>query len=83
MSMLADTLHDLGYKLSLRDKDGWFCSVIKISGVKYYEHVFVYVDDLLAISENPEETMNTLAQFYRLKEGSVGRPMQYLGVQIK
>jgi hypothetical protein len=27
--------------------------------------------------------MNTLAQFYRLKEGSVGRPTQYLGAQIK
>ncbi len=37
-----------------------------------YEYAFVCIDDLLVVSEKPEETMNILAQFYRLKEGSVG-----------
>jgi hypothetical protein len=81
--MLAGTLHDLGYKSSLADPDVWFRPATKTIGETYYEYVFVYVDDLLVISEDPSKTMNTLAQFYRLKEGSVGRPTQYLGAQIK
>jgi hypothetical protein len=45
-------------------------------------YIFVYVDDILVLS-TPAVIMNTLGKAYRLKEGSVGPPTQYLGAQIK
>ncbi len=54
----------------------------KRNGELYYEYVAVYVDDILVIAESPKETMDCLAKLYRLKEGSVGKPTQYLGAQI-
>jgi hypothetical protein len=54
----------------------------KRNGELYYECVAVYVDDILVIAESPKQTMDCLAKLYRLKEGSVGKPTQYLGAQI-
>lgn len=55
---------------------------VKQNGELYYEYVAVYVDDILVVAENPKQTMDCLAKLYRLKEGSVGKPSQYLGAQI-
>ncbi len=55
----------------------------KASSTHYYEYIFVYADDILVISEHLEQTMKTLATFYRLKDNSVAKPSVYLGVQIK
>jgi hypothetical protein len=72
----------MNFKLSLADADVWMWPAIKDSGQTYYEYVFVYVDDILVLSVNPQAIMNTLSILYRLKEGSVGPPTQYLGAQI-
>jgi hypothetical protein len=82
-SHLASTLHDMQFKASLADPDVWMRPAVKASGENYYEYIFVYVDDILVVSEKPAVTMDTIGKAYRLKEGSVGPPTQYLGVQIK
>jgi hypothetical protein len=82
-SLLAGTLHDIGYRASLVDPDVWLRPAVKANGEHYYEYIFVYVDDLLVLSSQPQLTMNTISKFYRLKEGSVAPPTQYLGAQIK
>jgi hypothetical protein len=79
---LANTLHDLQYRSSLADPDIWMRPSVKRNGEHYYEYVAVYVDDILVISESPKQTMDCLSKLYRLKEGSVGKPTQYLGAQI-
>ena len=79
---LANTLHDLQYRSSLADPDIWLRLNVMQNGELYYEYVAVYVDDILVIAENPKQTMDCLAKLYRLKEGSVGEPSQYLGAQI-
>ena len=80
---MASTLHDMQFKASLADPDVWMRPAVKASGEKYYEYIFVYVDDILVVSEKPAVTMDTIGKAYRLKEGSVGPPTQYLGAQIK
>ncbi len=82
-NMFAGTLQDLQYKSSLADPDVWFRPAAKANGEQYYEYIFVYVDDILVISQYPERTMNTIATFYRLKEHSVAKPSVYLEAQIK
>jgi len=79
---LASTLHDLQYRSSLADPDVWLRPAVKQSGDLYYEYVIVYVDDILVVAEKPKTTMDCLAKLYRLKEGSIGKPTQYLGAQI-
>jgi hypothetical protein len=41
------------------------------------------VDDILVIAFDPKLTMDAIGKLYRLKEGSVGPPEQYLGANIK
>jgi hypothetical protein len=78
---LAETLHTLGYSSSLADPDVWMRPAVKVNGEHYYEYVLVYVEDILSISINPQETMNALAKLYRLKEAPK-QPSKYLGADI-
>ncbi len=78
---LAETLHTLGYTPSLADPDVWMRPATKTNGELYYEYTLVYVDDILSISINPQETMNFLAKLYRLKEAPC-KPAKYLGADI-
>jgi hypothetical protein len=56
---------------------------VKSNGYKYYEYIFVYVDDLLVLSKQPRKIMKGISQVYRIKDGSVIKPSVYLGAQIK
>jgi hypothetical protein len=45
--------------------------------------LLVYVDDILVVTFDPKLTMDAIGKLYRLKEGLVGPPEQYLGANIK
>jgi hypothetical protein len=79
---LANTLHSMGFTSSLADPDVWFRAAVKPNGFEYYEYILAYVDDILAISHNPEKILLNLADFYRLKNGYAA-PTRYLGAQVK
>jgi hypothetical protein len=49
-STLAQLLQDLGYKSSKADPDVWMREAVWDGGHEYYEMLFVYVDDILALS---------------------------------
>lgn len=55
----------------------------KVNKVEYIEYVFVYVDDLLVISEDPQAILKTIGEIYRLKNDSVAKPTTYLRALIK
>jgi hypothetical protein len=55
----------------------------KADGSEYFEYTFVYVDDLLVLSEKPDLILKTIGEIYRLKENSVAKPTTYLGVIVK
>jgi hypothetical protein len=80
---LADTIRSMGLSACLADGDVWLRSAIKPDGAQYYEHILVYVDDILAISVDPQSIMNTLSEHYTIKARSVRAPKEYLGSDIQ
>lgn len=90
----AGTLQDMGFKASYADPDVWIAkdyrkrgttliNGVPTRGASYYKYIFVYVDDILVIAEQPREINNVIARAYRLKEDSVMEPKTYLGAQIR
>lgn len=57
-SFLTITLDDMNFKPSRADPDAWIRPAIKLDNEKYYEYILVYVDDILAISHNPQQIMD-------------------------
>ena len=55
----------------------------KSDGSKYYAYLIVYVDDVLAIEEKPNLTIDQIAILFRIKEGSVMSPGMYLGMDMR
>jgi len=46
----ANTLYDMNFKPSYADPNVWMRAAVTPNGFKYYEYIFVYVDDLLILS---------------------------------
>ena len=85
--MFRDTLartirYDLGFQNCLADRDVWMRAATKKNGFKYWEYILCYVDDILVISENPNDVMTELSKVYTFKKGSIKEPDQYLGAQV-
>lgn len=81
-AMLSQTMHDLGYQRCKADYDVWLRPNRKQDGFEYYEYVLIFVDDILAISHEPMETMTKLAELYELKNDSIVKPDRYLGGNV-
>jgi hypothetical protein len=80
---LAETIRSMGFTACMADGDVWLRPSVKPGGEEYYEYILVYVDDILAISINPQAIMDTLSKHYTLKDGSVRPPTEYLGSDIQ
>jgi hypothetical protein len=79
---LAEHMVDIGFTSCLADPDVWLRPAVKSDGTKYYEYVFIYTDDILAISQKPQEILDAIDQAFKLKPGSVQAPTTYLGATI-
>lgn len=82
-AFLAETLYDIGYKPSRADADVWLRPAVKPDGFEYYELVLCYVDDVLAISHDPEATMKGIQNKFKLKDDKVEEPKDYLGAELE
>jgi len=80
---LARVLREMNFDSTLADPDVWIRKARRENGDDYYEMVLVYVDDLLCVSEHPDNVMKALGEFYELKDGSVKEPDIYLGADIE
>ena len=80
---LASCLSHLGYESSKGDPDVWFRAAVKVTNEEYYEYLFVYTDDILAIGVNPHEVLTRLNHYFKLKPDSIHPPDDYLGTKIK
>jgi hypothetical protein len=78
---LAESMSDIGYVPCEADPDVWMKANTDGKGRDYYEYVLIYVDDVLAISHEPNVIMNALTKLYRLKEPPEA-PKRYLGANI-
>jgi ribosomal protein L31E len=65
---LAQVLQDLGYKSSKADPDVWMREAVKANGHKYYEMLFVYVDDILALSHQATMSIQEITTFFKAKD---------------
>lgn len=80
--LLAEHLYDLGYKQSKEDPYVWMREAVKPNAFIYYEYTLCYVDDVLCISDDPEQTMNGIRSHFTLKGDSINAPEDYLGSQL-
>ena len=58
------------------------CKAIHDDDHKYYEMLFVYVDDILALSHKAKAAIMKIMQFFTMKEGSMRPPKIYLDANI-
>ena len=52
------------------------------SGAEYYEMVLCYVYDVLAISDMPMRTMDSIRSVFKLKDDKAEVPDMYLGATL-
>jgi hypothetical protein len=51
-------------------------------GHEYYEMLFVYVGDILALSHRATDVIKKITEYFKAKEGSIKPPEIYLGANI-
>ena len=73
----------MGYEPMRADPDVWKRLAVKVDGFKYYELVLCYVDDVLAMSVNPAETLEAVKTTFTLKDNKIEAPDMYLGAQLR
>ena len=66
-SILVNVICDLGFRSSLADPDVWMKPATKNNGFKYYEYVLCYVDDVMVVSDEPQDTIDGLKCVFKLK----------------
>ena len=76
-AVLAAVLFSLGFESMRADLDVWIRALVPSDGHKYYEMLFVYVDDMLAVSHKAKEVIEEVTAFYKVKEGSIKEPDIY------
>ena len=81
-SFLAEHLYGIGFKSSLADADVWMRPAIKTNGFEYWEYILCYVDDILAISQNPSSIMQCIQRKFKLKDDKFEEPSNYLGAEL-
>ncbi|CAJ1933829.1 unnamed protein product [Cylindrotheca closterium] len=82
-SLCADVLKEqLEFQPCRGDMDVWRRPCQRKDGLKYYEYILVYTDDVIAISENPKAIMDKLNNFFVLKPDLIKEPTTYLGATI-
>ena len=81
---LAECMKFLGYEPCQADPDLWMKPAIREEdGFEHYEYVLLYVDDVLAIGEQPELVLQKIDKYFGLKPGSLADPNQYLGAKVR
>ena len=80
---LAGVLHNLDYVPTMADPDVWIKPAVKPDGSKYYEMVLCYVDDVLAITHKPMETIEGIKGVFKLKVNKSEPPEIYLGAALQ
>ena len=82
--------HDLKFVPCKADRDVWMREAERQdgSGAKYYEYISTYVDDVIVMSEKPEEIMKVLQSAFKLKpipgkDVPWEEPQSYLGADVR
>ena len=80
---LRSCMTHLGFTSCKTDPDIWMQEGKKDDGSAYWEHVLLYVDDALCISNKAENVLrNEIGKYFVIKPGSIGPPKIYLGNKV-
>jgi hypothetical protein len=80
---LASFLGHLGYESTGGDPDVWIRAATKASKEEYYEYLFVYTNDVLAIGFDPNNVLTRLNKYFALKPDSIHPPDDYFDTKVK
>ena len=75
-------MKDLDFVSTLAGPDVWIHEAVREDNLKYYDMLFVYVDNILAVLHKARDVIKEVTVFYRAKEGSIKPPDIYLGANI-
>eukprot|EP00978_Attheya_sp_CCMP212_P009438 scaffold22328_cov61-Attheya_sp.AAC.4 len=64
----------MGFKSSYADPDVWLRPATKANGEEYYEYVFMYVDDILALSIDPRAILVDIQTSFKFKSDKIDPP---------
>lgn len=73
----------LNFTPSKVDADMYYRRQTKPNGELYYELLLVYVDDVLAISHDPDAIMKKIGMRFEIKNDEFGPPKSYLGADVE
>ena len=81
---LGECMRHMGYAPCLADPDLWMKPAVRESdGHSYYEYVLLYVDDVMAIGDEPRVVLEKIDKYFGLKPGSLADPNLYLGAKVR
>jgi hypothetical protein len=80
---LVQALCDIGFVSTIADPNVWIQPAPHKDGYDYYEMLFVYVDNVLAISHEPKILIDAIGEYYKVKPRSDKEPDIYLGANVK
>ena len=69
----------MGFKSSITDPDLWIRPSTKADGEQYYEFILMYVDDILAISQDAVSEIREFSEKFKFKKDKMEPPEIYLG----
>ena len=72
-------MKDLDFVSTLANPDVWIWEAVYEDGFKYYEMLFVYIDDILSVLHKETDIIREITAIYRAKERSIKPPAIYLG----
>ena len=82
--MFKDYIIDkLAFTPSVMDGDMYYRRNVTETGEPYYELLLVYVDDVLAVSCDPESIMKQIGAGFDIKNDEWGPPTRYLGADVE
>ena len=80
---VREAMTNMNFKACPADPDVWMWPGTKSDGTSYWQFVLLYVDDILAIMEEPEKYIREeLGSYFTIKPKSIGLPTQYLGNKV-
>ena len=79
---VAQVLKELDFVSTLSEPDVWIQEAVREGGFKYYDILFVYINDILAVLHEATDIMKEIKAFYRVKEESIKPPDIYFCANI-
>ena len=80
---MADKLVEIGLKASVADPDVWMIPAVEPDGEEYNKYIWMYVEDILAISIQPKNVMKDIGRRLKFKNDKVEEPSSYLGARLQ